>query len=204
MSRTPQRLTGRHDPVTARLEGTVIADLGQEAPFWTMVQNRLIPALVACLEKRFQDRYGCSAEQGVSSAVLALVERVQSDGLPFETTEDVRRWLHVVAWRKVKDALAKEHLECRVTTEDILAAAASSVASGCEEAWSTFEQLRASLSQDEQALLDARLAGVTLDKFAAEANRPSVAIQSLWKRIMRKARWMHRAGNVPERLCDGQ
>jgi DNA-directed RNA polymerase specialized sigma24 family protein len=148
--------------------------------------------LVQKLEQRFGNRHCVSPEQAVSSAVRTLLEPKAKD-LRFETIEDLRRWLYTVAWRKVKDALQKEHLDLRVSPEEESPVYEEAVTSGCEEACELLTVFRKSLNDKERAVLDDKLEEKTEQEIAHENGWTKTGVHTIWRRIKRQAERQYNA-----------
>ena len=169
-----------------RADGTVLDHSNPTAPWWPEVAERLLPEIARRLAQRFGDWHGASPEQAVSSAVRELLQPDEQD-LRFENVEDLRRWLYTVAWRKAKDALAKEHLDRRAPPveppvyEDAAAA-------GCAEADKALAEVREALDPWSQTVLDAMLAGQTSQAIAQANSRTLTEVETARKRVWRRIR----------------
>jgi DNA-directed RNA polymerase specialized sigma24 family protein len=175
------------------LNPTLLDHHDPRARWWDQVAQKLLPRLEWKLEQRFGNRHGLSPEQAVSSAVRALLEPRAKD-LRFESIEDLRRWLYTVAWRKVKDALDKEHLELRVSPDEEFPIYEEAVTSGCEEAYELFIAFRASLDVREQLVLDGKLAEKTAEDIANQNGWTKTGVETIWKRIRRRAERRSKVG----------
>ena len=170
-----------------RGDGTVLDHHNPSAPWWPEVSRRLLPELARRLGQRFGDRHGASPEQAVSSAVRELLQPDEHD-LRFESVEDLRRWLYTVAWRKAKDALAREHLDRRMPAEEPPGGYDDAAAAGCAEADRALAELRAALDPWSQVVLDGMLAGQPSQAIAQAHGRTLTEVETARKRVWRRVR----------------
>src|SRR5206468_3163175 len=139
---------------------------------WAEIVKKILPKVIRYITHAYGEWLADSAAR---SALGRLVEAVQDDGLPnLDNDLEVELWLRKVARYRAIDRLRKEHLNDRATLTDMGLVPDSSQVSE-QESVEFVEHIRAQFvvfetqsgDEDLNALLEARLEGLTLKEIAA-------------------------------------